>query len=658
MSSKSSFSISTESKKIPIIITLTYFIVFSYVSFFHHNYWFEADGIFFLNWGNQILNGDGENVVVPNASVGGPILYAYLTTIFGDAFLVIKSISILGCTGIVFLSYFITKNIFNSKIALTVQLFFVFTSQLGLLSILAFNEVLVLFLIFFSFYFITKKQLKITDIVIVGISLGLASSIRFQGFIVFVSFLIFFLIQNKKISLNLKHALILASVFLLVLSPVLYYNYSTHEVISESSLAFHFSNTAKYGTTEWKNNLMEMHQAQTGSIFDVILLDFGMFMENYFYSLLYQTPNHLFNFDKVANISIIPLIPFIGIIPVILGFLHILQIKVNKKNVSIIFGSAIFSFLLVLLYGKLDVHSFAIIIIPVLIMFLIHFKNIQKNFLPLIILSIIFPLIISIVTLSRSYQLFPIWITVAILSAVFFVEFIPKIFLKFKQNTGKYNLNQSTKKIIIIPIFLILLVNIGFTYKLIDFWLYDQEMIQVNLETVYNEFFKTFSNNEKLQRGYESKIIGELLAKQPEIENSYIMSVDPTVSYYAGAKYLSTGFLEGKKNDTLSKFVSRENWSEKEKYSSNVVSNPTDRYDKINPKADYIVYVPNIKSHDSSKYTDTQAPQLDPSVFSSTQAYDLLILLDPENSEIPDNFELLYKSELSETVVYKINNLK
>ena len=161
-------------------------------------------------------------MVVPNASVGGPILYAYLTTIFGDAFLVIKSISILGCTGIVFLSYFITKNIFNSKIALTVQLFFVFTSQLGLLSILAFNEVLVLFLIFFSFYFITKKQLKITDIVIVGISLGLASSIRFQGFIVFVSFLIFFLIQNKKISLNLKHALILASVFLLVLSPVLY----------------------------------------------------------------------------------------------------------------------------------------------------------------------------------------------------------------------------------------------------------------------------------------------------------------------------------------------------------------------------------------------------------------------------------------------------
>ena len=103
----------------------------------------------------------------------------------------------------------------------------------------------------------------------------------------FVSFLIFFLIQNKKISLNLKHALILASVFLLVLSPVLYYNYSTHEVISESSLAFHFSNTAKYGTTEWKNNLMEMHQAQTGSIFDVILLDFGMFMD----CLLYTSPS-------------------------------------------------------------------------------------------------------------------------------------------------------------------------------------------------------------------------------------------------------------------------------------------------------------------------------------------------------------------------------
>ena len=102
----------------------------------------------------------------------------------------------------------------------------------------------------------------------------------------------------------------------------------------------------------------------------------------------------------------------------------------------------------------------------------------------MLILSIVFPLIISTITLSRSYQLFPIWITIAILSAVFFVEFIPKIYLKLKQNAGNHNLNQTTKKIIIISILLILLVNMGFTYKLTDFWLYEQEIIQVNFENI------------------------------------------------------------------------------------------------------------------------------------------------------------------------------
>ena len=252
MSTKNSFIYTAESKKIPIFVTLAYFLVFSYVSFFHHDYWFEADGIFFLNWGQQILSGNGENVIIPNANVGGPVLYAYLTSVFHDAFLVMKSISILGCTGIVFLSYFITKNIFNAKIALTVQLFFVFTSQLALLSVLAFNEVLVLFLIFLSFYFITKKEIKLIDIIIVGITLGFASCIRFQGFIVFISFLIFLFVRNKKIRINSKHAIIMGGVFLLAISPVLIYNYSTHETISDTSLAFHLSGTAKYGTQEWR----------------------------------------------------------------------------------------------------------------------------------------------------------------------------------------------------------------------------------------------------------------------------------------------------------------------------------------------------------------------------------------------------------------------
>ena len=133
------------------------------------------------------------------------------------------------------------------------------------------------------------------------------------------------------------------------------------------------------------------------------------------------------------------------------------------------------------------------------------------------------------------------------------------------------------------------------------------------------------------------------------------MSLDPTVSYYSGAKYLAASYLEGVKGDTISNYINRENWSDKDRYTSNVVSNPADKFDKINPSPDYIVYYPQVKSIDSSRYAEVQHPQLDPSIYNSTQAYDLLVLLDPENSKIPSNFELLYKSDITEAVVYKIN---
>ena len=39
----------------------------------------------------------------------------------------------------------------------------------------------------------------------------------------------------------------------------------------------------------------------------------------------------------------------------------------------------------------------------------------------------------------------------------------------------------------------------------------------------------------------------------------------------------------------------------------------------------------------------------------NNQTLDLLKLIEPSNQKIPENFELLYKSDKTETVVYKIN---
>ena len=102
--------------KYPIIVTFCFFLVVSYVAFFHHNYWtFDIDGYFYLEAGKQILSGDGQNVKIIHAGPGGPVLFAVLDSVLHDGFFVVKLVSVLSGTGMVFFSYYIIRYIFDSK---------------------------------------------------------------------------------------------------------------------------------------------------------------------------------------------------------------------------------------------------------------------------------------------------------------------------------------------------------------------------------------------------------------------------------------------------------------------------------------------------------------------------------------------------------------
>ena len=57
-----------------------------------------------------------------------------------------------------------------------------------------------------------------------------------------------------------------------------------------------------------------------------------------------------------------------------------------------------------------------------------------------------------------------------------------------------------------------------------------------------DEFLSMLDRNEMVEIGYEQKLIGELLAKQPGIEDSIVMATTATIPYYANSKYLHTGF--------------------------------------------------------------------------------------------------------------------
>ena len=586
--------------KFPILITIGFFLMMSYLAFFHNLIWggFNTDGIHYLNFGRAILEGNGIDVKVLNGQVGGPVLFALLESIIPDAFSTMKTIAVLSGSGIVLLSFFITKNIFNYRIAILTQLFIAFNPMLHYISIQALNELLPVFLIFVSLYFVTKKELGFFDYTIIGILLGIASLFRLQAIFVLVPILIFILLRNKKTiknTLNLFTILIFLS---LVFIPQILYNFSTHGAISDSGINYYIGNLFVFQNPDWHNEVLS--QDHTTSLYSIITLDFNLFLENYFYNLSLHNFDKLFNFgiNSLESLSIVSLIPFLGLVFFLGGLGYLIY---NKQ------------------------------IIP-------------KNFLPLLFLPLLYFPLISIIPIHRSFHLLPMWLPIIIISVLFIVYVIPKGF-SLKQNSlikTSFNKNQKLHLSSIIIVIIILTLNSGYTYKHIDAAIYGNPIS--SLENEFANIFQTrlISDNTL----YDFLLISEILKTQSGIEESYVMANEPTVSFYSNSNYIRATFSEGNSDDSILDYISRKNWSDSELFESNIHSFPPDRYNKYHPFPDYLVYQPIIRYPDTSWYDEGVA----------TEKLD--ILLDPNDPRIPTNFEFLFKSDKTQTVLYKIHEPK
>ena len=621
-------------RKIPIIITVAFFLITLYVAAFHHNYWvIDHDGQIYLHAGEQILAGNGSNVKLHNAPVGGPVIYAFLNQFFDNGFGVMKSISVLSASGAVFFSYFILNNIFNRRVALVGQLFFAFNPWLGFFAIQAENELLPIFLISVSLYFITKKELKLQDIVIVGILLGVAATIRFQAIIALMSFIIFLFLQGKKIRQPSFFSMIILFAFLITLSPMIFYNYTTHESIFDTNAAFFIQMENKYHYPEWQEALKQINFSN-GSTIDAVFVDFDLFLQNYFHNLFYNLPNRLFNFNyDNLNVSLINSVPFIGLIPIIGGLVYLFKIKINKNNLIIIASSAITSAILIFLIGEIKIHFFAIIGVPLFFLCLFNARKVQKNALPLLIIPALFALMLSVALLRVGEHYFLAWFSLAMLGGVFFAEVLPKIFRKIQSVDPELNLPRKTWFLIIVIIALILLSNLGYGYVA-----YSATHSNESFVSVEDEFTKLFQNKSLEQPGMEIKKIGDILSKQHDIENSYVMVPHHHYAYYINGKTVLAQFGEGIPDDTFENYVTRKNWTDTEIFNSNLFSQPMDRQDLNKPKPDYLIYA--VVHNDNSSHHEY-----------------LKILGEPDNPMVPSNFEVLYSSDKSNAlhVIYKIN---
>ena len=181
---------------------------------------------------------------------------------------------------------------------------------------------------------------------------------------------------------------------------------------------------------------------------------------------------------------------------------------------------------------------------------------------------------------------------------------------------------------------MILLSNLGYSYVL--FRATSTNEPYVNVE---NEFAKLFQHTSLEQPGMVVKEVGDLLNEQPDIENSYVMVPHIHYEYYINGKNVVGFFDEGITDDTFENYVTRKNWTDMEIAESNILSSPRDRQNIYDPKPDYLVYALN--------HIDG----------SPNQHEYLKILSNPENSLIPENFEVIYFSDKANMthVIYKIN---
>ena len=585
--------------KFPVLITIGFFLMMSYLAFFHNLIWggYDTDGIHYLNFGKAILEGNGMDVKVLNGQVGGPVLFAFLESIIPDAFSTMKTIAILSGSGIVLLSFFITKNIFNYRIAILTQLFIAFNPMLHYISIQALNELLPIFIIFVSLYVVTKKELGFFDYTIIGILLGLASLFRLQAIFVLFPILIFILLRNKKTIKNTLNLLTILIFFSLVFSPQILYNFSTHGAISDSGINYYIGNLYVFQNPDWHNQVLS--QDHTTSLYSIIALDFNLFLENYFYNLSLHNFDKLFNFgiNSLESISIVTLIPFLGLVFFLGGLGYVIY---NKQ------------------------------IIP-------------KNFLPLLFLPLLYFPLISIIPIYRSFHLLPMWLPIIIICVLFIVCVIPKGF-SLKQNSlikTSFNKNQKFHLSSVIIVIIILALNSGYSYKLIDASIYGNPIS--SLENEFANIFQTRSISDNTL--YDFLLISEILKTQSGIEESYVMANEPSISFYSNSNYIRAAFNEGNSDDTILDYISRNNWSDYELFESNIHSFPPDRYDKYHPLPDYLVYQPIIRYPDEIWYDTGGSEKLD-------------ALLNPNDPRIPTNFELLYQSDKAQLVVYKIHKIE
>ena len=607
-------------KILPYFVPIIFVITVMLTSFGIHQP-NEVDVIFYYNVGHEILHGDASNVFIANAGIGWPITLAVFTDYVGDVFTVSKSIALISSGLIIFITFFTIKNILNSTFsALIGQVFLAINPFIHLDAIILNNEMLPLFFIFLSAYVLSRKD-SAKKYLLIGLFLGISFIFRYQCIFILFGIFVYLLISNHTIRFKTKNIIALSIVFLLAITPMLFYNYSTQGVLLDMDpslyLQVYGSETDK---SVWADTFAEN---MSGGTVNTNLIGNLIFNEQYVDNLFKINSQVVFNLTSgINNFSPIPIIQFSGIVIFLSTALFLFNLRKSKLEFILPVSVLLISCMILVYYNKLADYYFALLILPVISLGIISIRRIDTKILPFLVIPVVFFIGLSLVPIHDPLNMLAILISLPLLSAIFCMYLIPFLLKK----TKSLLVIKKSNFIILAIVLIIIASNIGFSYKLESMNMYED----YEIGTVSAEAQKFFGKKESTIN-FEINQISQILSDEININEKYIMSNSLAVSHNIKSNYVHTTFRENVNSKSIEQFLLRENWSEFDLIHSNINSKPPDRKNLNHPIPDYLVYIQYNKTDE----IPWMIKELD----------------NNQNSK----FEKIYQSDLTKTMAFKIN---
>tara|TARA_B110000116_G_scaffold259289_1_gene261256 strand:- start:5027 stop:6808 length:1782 start_codon:yes stop_codon:yes gene_type:complete len=581
----------------------------------------DMDIFFYYNAGNEILHGDGSNVFIANAGIGWPVTLAFFTDYVGDVFTTAKSIALISSVLIIFITFFLLKNILGStSSALIGQAFLAINPFIQLDAIITNNELLPLLFIFLSAYILSKKD-STKKYVLIGLFLGISFWFRYQSLLILFGIIIYFLLSNQIIRVTAKKTIITSLVFLLIISPMLLYNYSEQGVFIDIDPSLYLNVYGSESDKEmWGDSFVEKVSSDTrkNSWIEKIV-----FNEQYVNNLFKINPHTIFNLNSgINNFSPIPIIQFSGIPIFLLASLYLFNLRRTRFEFILPVSVFVISASILIFYNKIEDYYFALFILPVISLGLISIRRIESRILPFLIIPVVFYMGLSLVPIYDPLNMFAVLISLPLLTVIFCMRFIPFLVKKIKIQP----IIKKSNFIIFVFILIIIISNVGFSYKLESMVMYkDYEIGSIN-----DEIQKFFDRKES-QINDDMKQISLLLSTEPNISEKYIMSNTYSLAHRTESKNVYANFVEDVNSKSVEQFLLRDSWSAFDVNYSNHYSVPPDRKDLNHPIPDYLVYI-------HRNYVEVP-------------------WIIKELNENPEKFEKIYQSKQTESVAFKIKDM-